>query len=62
MSRVQNNIKVGFHLVPGNEKSNEKISFHYSGLNGKEKTFCKQAITLIIKHFYDHFIKTCLVQ
>ena len=36
-----------------NRKWNEKIRFHFIGLSGKEKTFCKQAITLTIKHFYD---------
>ena len=37
-----------------NEKSNDKISFHYFDLNGKEKTFCEQAITLM-KYFYDRW-------
>ena len=46
----------------GNRKSNEKISFLFSDLNGEEKTFCKQAITLIIKHSYGLYIKTCLFQ
>ena len=51
-------IKSGFPLNlfavgtgTGTRKRNEKISFHYFDLSGKEKTFCKQAINLTIKHF-----------
>ena len=35
----------------GTRKRNEKINFHYFDLSGKEKTFCKQAINLTMKHF-----------
>ena len=41
-----NFLKVGFHssFLQREREKQDKINFHYFGLDGKEKTFCKQAI------------------